>query len=752
MTCGLRLKSKSLPITIVAAAVSLSLAATSVAQDDATRLVFDRSNSETPEQVVVSATKLPEPPRSVAGSVSSLSGAQLEALGVQSASDYLTRVPGVVFNAGLPGLSTAIFRGISTTTSLDQGQGTTGYFLNEVPLTDPNFAVAIPDIDVFDVEDIAVMQGPQATLFGSAALGGAVNYQAAVPDLTSFHTHLQGAFAGTAHGANSDSGKGMINLPLMTDTLAVRAVFIYRSDGGYIDNVGTTNNATGGTVTRGGRTEALWSPVEGTKVGYLYLKQIQDTADNPYQEPALAGSLRKMTLFPERYVFSTTINNLRLDQNLTFATLVATATYHQKTRNSASDFTSGFGPLFGNQLSPIRATDASLSNGTTFEVRLASRKDQRVTYLIGAMRDLTHESFLDLIRAPGAQQYTTTTYDPVFGPGFGTAAAPNDLLATSILSAEGDERAVFGESTYHFDSRWALTLGGRLYDTRIIGKSSNSGLLEYLATTPNVFSFSYSSAERSRGFTPKASVSWNVTTDMMVYVLADKGFRFGGPNVTPPSATDTFPRTYAPDSLWNYEAGARTNWFDRRLQVDATAFYIDWSNIQVRLGTADGLAYATNLGRAVSYGLEDSVAWHPDVRFSFESSLSYLNATLNKPFHSGANVELAGATLPGASKWSLSGGITYRVPGALQPVIHLTEHFISSAPAGFGFVAPVPQGNFIVLDSRISSYFKDVEATILFNNITNRRGVTNANYYPGSPIEQYIIRPRTVGMTFDYRY
>jgi iron complex outermembrane receptor protein len=172
----------------------------------------------------------------------------------------------------------------------------------------------------------------------------------------------------------------------------------------------------------------------------------------------------------------------------------------------------------------------------------------------------------------------------------------------------------------------------------------------------------------------------------------------------------------------------------------------------VRLGTADGLAYATNLGRAVSYGLEGGVVWRPDACLSFESSLSYLNATLKQAFHSGANVEPAGATLPGASKWSLSGGITYRAPGELRPVIQITERFISSAPAGFGFVAPVPQGNFIVLDGRISSYFKDVEATILLNNITDRRGVTNANYYIGSPIAQYIVRPRTVGITFDYRY
>jgi iron complex outermembrane receptor protein len=741
-------------LTVLAAAVSLSLIDRSMAQDTAPSQESGQKSPETLEQVEVTATKLPQPARTIAGSTSVVSGAKVDELGAQSFEDYLTGVPGVVFNAGLPGLSTAVIRGVSTTTTLDQGQGTTGYFLNEVPLTDPNFAVAIPDIDTFDVDNIAVMRGPQGTLFGSASLGGAINYQAAVPDLTGFHAHLQGTFASTAHGADSNSGKGMVNVPLVIDKLAVRAVFIYRDDGGYINNIGTGIKDANSTQIRGGRAEVLWTPVEATKVSYLYLKQIEDTADDPYQEPVLAGPLEKTTLFPERYIFTTIINNLRLDQDLSFGTLTATASYHQKARTSVNDETMAFGPLFGDQLRPIDLSDASHSNGTTFEVRLTSPIGERFTYLVGAMRDLTREYFLGLIGAPGAQQYATTVYDPIFGPGFGASAAPNDILDRDTLGVEGDERAVFGEGTYHFDDRWAVTLGGRLFDSQITGSTSATGLLEYLATDPKVLSFSYASAERSRGFTPKASLIRNVTPDIMVYALVDKGFRNGGPNVNAPSTTNPFPPTYAPDTLWNYELGTRTNWFDRRLQLDVSTFYIDWTNIQVRLGTASGLAYATNLGEATNYGVESSAVWHPIPALSFQSSLTYLNATLTQPFHSGANVEPAGAVLPGASKWNISGSVSYQLRSLslLQPSILLAGRFISGAPAGFGFVAPLSQGNFNVLDSRISAYIKAVEATVFVNNITDRHGVTNASYYPGTPIEQYIIRPRTVGVTLDYRY
>jgi iron complex outermembrane receptor protein len=714
----------------------------------------ERSQPVILDEVVVTATKLGQPARTVAGSVEVTTGAQLDALGAQSFEDYLTRVPGVVFNAGTPGISTAVIRGVSTTTTLDQGQGTTGYFVNEVPLTDPNFAVAIPDIDTFDVDNVAVMRGPQGTLFGSASLGGAINYQTALPDLTRFEARLQGTFADTDHGANSESGKGMVNVPLVTDILAVRAVFVYRNDGGYINNIGTGVKDSNSTLIRGGRAEVLWTPADGTKVSYLFLKQTEDTADIGFSEPTLAGPFEKNTLLPESADFKTTINNVRLDQDVGIGTLTATATYHQKAQVSLLDATPEFGPLFGNQLSPIYGGQQATSNGTTFEVRLASATNQRFTYLVGAMSDVTRELILDTFGAAGAEQYATTVYDPIFGSGFGARAAPDNIFLTSTLGAKGEERALFGEGTFHFDDSWAATLGGRLFDTQITGASSSSGLLEYLLTSPSVLDYSYSSPERARGFTPKASITWTATPDVMVYALASKGFRFGGPNLNPPEAGTPFPATFAPDTLWNYEIGTRTNWFDRRLQLDVTAFYIDWSNIEVRLATPTGLAYGTNAGKAGNYGLESTALWRPFSALSFQGNLTYLDAKLKEAFTSGTTVEPAGTPLPGASRWNLSASASYQWLGLpLQPSILLADRYISSALAGYGELVPVTQGDYNLLDCRLNAYFKDIQATLFVNNIADRRGVSNASDLgSGSPFEQYVVRPRTVGLTLDYRY
>ena len=705
------------------------------------------------DEIIVTATKENMPARKIAGSVAVLPGSQLDTSGAQSFADYLTRVPGVIFNAGAPGISTATIRGVSTTTAIDQGQGTTGYFINDVPLTDPNFAVAIPDIDAFDVNNVTVLRGPQGTLFGSASLGGAINYVAAPPNLTKFEGRVQGTVAGASVGAGSSSEKIMLNVPLVQDRLALRGVFVYRHDGGYVDNIGTGVKNSNETLVRGGRLELLWAPTDATQLNYLFLRQLEDTKDVGYQEPVIAGPLEKRTLIAEPLDFKTTINNIRLDQNVGFATLTATATYHQKAQVSNADVTALFGPLFGGQLSPISSPQIAISNGTTFEMRLASKPGGRFDYVVGIMHDLTRESFVDQFRAPGAEQYATTTFDPIFGAGFGQRAAPGDIVYLAPLDVKGEEEALFGEGSFRFNDQWKITLGGRVFDTKVAGATSASGLLYYLLTNPPVLSFDYAGSEKATGFTPKASITWNPTSNIMAYALASKGFRFGGPNINPPDPKDPFPPSYAPDSLWNYEIGTRTDWLERTLELDMTAFYIDWKNIQVRLGTASGLAFATNFGKAKNYGLESTVLWHPLGGWTLQGNATYLDATLSQAVVSGTTNEPAGATLPGASKWNLNATVRYDwsdIP--LRPAVQLSDRFISTAPAGFGFAEPITVGNYNLLDARASGRYNNLKATLFVNNIADKRGVTTAGFVPGNPLSQFIVRPRTYGLTLDYRF
>ena len=713
-------------------------------------VVSDASDA-VPADIVVTATKRSENVRRISGSVSAKTGEQLEAIGAQSFADYLTRTPGVVFNATIPGLSTVSIRGVSTTTNIDQGQGTTGYFINDVPLTDPYFSVAVPDIDAFDVDNVTVLKGPQGTLFGSASLGGAINYQAAKPDLTAFHAHVQGTISGTRHGDAGASGKIMLNIPIVKDRLAIRAVFYNRLSGGYIHNLGTGQKDANYTVTRGGRVLATLAIDDDTTLNYMFLDQFQHTADTGSEQPLTAGQYAKRTLLSETADFTTIIHNLRLDHEFGFGTLTATATYHKKRQFTVSDLTASFGGLLGGLAKPVAGPQSAYSKGSTFEIRLASPSGQRFEYLIGAYYDRTTENFIDDFTAPGAAGVIETLYSGLFGAGIGARSTNGDSIFTATLPFKGEEGAIFGEATYHLNDRLKVTVGGRGFITRSQNTSTASGFLELLLA--GKLSSAIQGSQKESGFTPKGSITWTPSSNVMVYGLVSEGFRFGGPNINPSTPAAPIPPSFKSDSLINYELGARTDLFDRKLQLDGTLYYVDWSDIQVRLSTPTGLAYAANAGKARNYGFEGTATLRPIVGLTIQGNLTYLDARLSRAFDPGGGHAIIpkGTTLPGASKWQVSDSVGYQwQKSPLLPSVTLLHRYISSASSNLTYSGR--QGGYNIFDLRTGLQIGNMGVSAFVENIGDARGVTNAQSFPGTPYTQYLIRPRTYGMTVDVKF
>src|SRR3546814_4101114 len=130
-----------------------------------------------------------------------------------------------------------VIRGVASSTYHEANQATTGYYLNEVPLIEPGFPLVIPDVDSFDVARVEVLRGPQGTLFGSSSLGGAINYVVNEADPARFDVGFEGNLATTkGAGEASYAAKAMVNVPIITDKLAVRLVALQRYDAGYLDN------------------------------------------------------------------------------------------------------------------------------------------------------------------------------------------------------------------------------------------------------------------------------------------------------------------------------------------------------------------------------------------------------------------------------------------------------------------------------------------------------------------------------------
>ncbi|KAF1716367.1 hypothetical protein CSC74_11030 [Pseudoxanthomonas yeongjuensis] len=195
-------------------------------------------DATTLDRITVTAGKREQSVREVAGSVSAVTGQQLQDIGAQSLADYIQSTPGVVFNQYQPGVSHVVVRGIASNSGNVQGQTTTGYFLNEVPLTEPGWTIVVPDIDTFDLNRVEVLRGPQGTLFGSASMGGAINYVANTADASGFDAAVEATVSQTRNADTGFGAKAMVNIPIKQDVFAIRAVAQYRDDPGYLDNVG----------------------------------------------------------------------------------------------------------------------------------------------------------------------------------------------------------------------------------------------------------------------------------------------------------------------------------------------------------------------------------------------------------------------------------------------------------------------------------------------------------------------------------
>lgn len=333
------------------------------------------TEATTLETVTVTAGKREQPIREIAGSVSAVTGQQLQDIGAQSLADYIQSVPGVVFNQYQPGVSHVVIRGIASNSGNVQGQATTGYFLNEIPLTEPGWTIVVPDIDTFDLNRVEVLRGPQGTLFGSASMGGAINYVANTADASAFDAAVETTVSQTRNADTGFGVKAMVNVPIKEDVFAIRAVAQYRDDPGYLDNIGLGKDGSNDVTVSGGRLSLVLTPNENTTLTWLSLLQKTDSDDNSYRIPAL-GDLVRDTAVAEFTDTDITLHSLRWDQEMGWANFTALASYQKKQQDWRFDYTPiriyYNADLDLDLTAPLYINSGGESEGRSIELRLTS--------------------------------------------------------------------------------------------------------------------------------------------------------------------------------------------------------------------------------------------------------------------------------------------------------------------------------------------------------------------------------------------
>jgi outer membrane receptor protein involved in Fe transport len=697
----------------------------------------DKPGDKTKVESIVVVGKRGQTVANTAGGASVLSGEALSKIGAESFADYLGKLPGVVFNAGPSGNSTAVIRGVGTTAGLDQGQGTTGYYINEIPLTEVGYTISIPDIDTFDVSRVEVLRGPQGSLYGASSLGGAINYMAKEADTTGgFDAALETSLSKTVN-ANSlgYSGKAMLNVPLIANELAARVVVVKRETPGYLDNIGIGKKGSNDNRVTDGRVSLVWTPDSKTKVSWLSLWQ-SSFADDESFRMSRYGELERSTALPTSFDMDFALHSARVERDFGFAKLTALASYNKKQQELHFDY-SPYYPNFMGTANPQLFRQLGESKNTNYEMRLASPDGGRFEWLIGASYQKTDKRFDEDLSAPGA--------NAVLSPQVDANLLRGDYYYWGYGETHGTDKSVFGEASVNLDGGWKLTAGGRRYDTAL-----NTGGSYYGVFYPggNVIP---AGRQAENGFSPKLAVSYKPTPQTMYYAVASEGFRFGGANSLMPLAGFNTPGGWGSDSLRNYELGVKSSLLNRRITFDVDVFNIDWSDLQVRLSRPDGLTYGTNAGKARLRGVEFSGSFRATENLDLGVNYTYLDAKLTQDLLQATVPLHKGQQLPGSSKNQLSSTLTYKWNDRHNASASLSGRYLSDAPANLQQTEQRING-FSQFDGRYAMWFDNLELSLFVNNIADKRGVTfsyGSNDLFGQ--QEFVIRPRTAGVRLHWQ-
>ncbi|HEY7907341.1 MAG TPA: TonB-dependent receptor plug domain-containing protein, partial [Thermomicrobiales bacterium] len=304
------------------------------------------------QEVIVTATKREENLQVIPETIQALSASDIRNLGITHFEDIVRAMPTVSYQSIGPTDQMFYIRGVSDGSSANASNiSTTGYFLDDASTSYYGY---IPDLHLYDVQRIEVLDGPQGTLFGGGAMSGAIRVITNKPDVDAFSAGTDLDYGSIDHGGNDTTAEAFVNLPLVKGTTALRLSGYAVHEGGYIDNVLATRDWVNGVVSTdapwarndyntekqyGGRAALTQKIGDSWKAVLTVNYQRQDTAGSWTQDPTRYG-LREVAHFgPEGISDSFTDYDLNVEGDvgigdLVYATTFWTYPYHYTTEYS----------------------------------------------------------------------------------------------------------------------------------------------------------------------------------------------------------------------------------------------------------------------------------------------------------------------------------------------------------------------------------------------------------------------------------
>jgi len=759
--------------------------------------------------IIVTGSRRAETVQDSTINIAAVSSADIEKLGLGNLIDASRNVPGIyVVDQGARGSPRVIVRGLnadplaSAEGIANDGGGTVATYVGEIPL--------FVNIKLNDMERVEYLFGPQGTLYGAGTLGGAIRYIPNKPKFDKATASVRTDFYGYDEGKGLSKEVGVtVNQPL-SDTLAFRASVDRVDDKGFIDydylvrEVGVSNPdpdfndpadvAANLTSKRDANTEKAWSgrvalrwaPTDRFDATVSYMMQDQKVG-------ARQMSSDRSVLPTEEYVSNLRVLEPSRNKNelfsfestldLGFASLTTSAGYSRYKEKGQRDQTDLLISLeYSYEAFPeftgFTQEDES-DTTTTFETRLVSKGEGPWNYIVGAFYSRFNGWNLTREFTPGFAEYNG-------------GSRPDNLEYIAEDYEDTIEKALYGELRYDITPKWQVTGGIRYYDYSTLSRSADDIPLfntVFDGAGPDEINLDFSSAGQSDdGFLYKFNTSYKINDDQLIYLTISEGFRIGNSNgiaacevpiTTPQPCAASNELAYEPDKTLNYEIGAHTQWFDKRLTLNGALYFIEWDKPQLSSATAFGLAPITKNGAgAESKGVELSFDGKVTDKFSMSGSFAYTQAELTEltpllvgtiaPPGFGA-VFLdgeAGDRLPGSPEYTGSLMLDYDTPvtDGLDLNLHYGWQYVGDLETrlgGKGGGITLPSYNIHNISARLQA--SDWSVTAYINNLfddfieTGARGTPLTNQIladgNGDPVYArtfftYVAPPRVIGVRF----
>jgi len=738
------------------------------------------------EEVVVTATKRKSKIEDLPMSVQAITGARLDRAGVSDFMDYAELIPSLSYIQYGPGRSAFYIRGTSDGNfgNLAGPNTTVAMYLDESPI---NTVGLNPDLHIYDMERIEVLNGPQGTLYGSSAQGGTVKLITNKPQREEFEAGFEIDASQGSEVANSDSVEGFVNIPL-SDRSAARISAYSVNEGGFIDLVGGTKTFTASnyTVPLLSEKDHNKSTVEGYRASFktwindnltatlTHINQESETKGSWDHQPETLGDLKSNKVIAEFTDDEWSQTSLVLEGSFNETSFTYAGTFFDRDvrylwdyndyveyYNLDSPATNGFGynsyytcdyysyyyygTFEGACNDPTMWADYSLNmERETHELRFAGGEEgDRLQWLIGIFYDNLENPYKYTYKWPGMQSYYS---DGTFN-GTGTPGREGIWWEADNLR-EDETKAIYGEMTYALNAKMDLTVGLRSFDSKLHFDARDG---YYGGFGPAFYGHDADRIEKDSGTSPKIALARKLDNGALLYATYSQGYRPAGTNRTNKNS-DAAPLYYDSDELNNYEVGYKYSSPDGTMKFNSAFYMMNWKDMQTAVydRSLATIQFNTNIGDAVIQGIEADLTLLTESGYTIVAGVAFTNPKLDDTFILGGVIQATpGTQLANVSKHKFSLAVNKEFRFGEKDG-YWDFNLSRTGKRKSSITNPIDQAAYTL--GNISATLEGEKwATVLYvDNLFDTRAVI-WEYQGYRPETKFTNRPREIGLRLKYR-